>query len=158
MSPQIGEMAPAFSGVSDDGRDVTPETLRGRWTVLFFYLRAGSSHCELEARRFQRALPDFERLGAQVIGVSTDPEGEQAYFRSSCVLSFPLVSDDGQISEAFGVLAESPFEGEGQLRRAARHTFLIAPDGRVAQHWQAMDPATHADEVVRDLSARVAAA
>ncbi len=158
MTLHVGETAPAFTGTSDDGREVTPDTLRGRWTVLFFYLKAGSSHCALEARRFQRALPEFERLGAQVIGVSTDPEGEQGYFRSSCVLSFPLVADDGGISEAYGVLGASPFEGEVGVRRAARQTFLIAPDGRIARHWQAVDPGTHADEVAAALREQVAGA
>lgn len=154
MTLHPGSPAPDFSGLSDDGQAVSLTDLRGQWTVLFFYPRAGSTHCTLEVRRFQRAMPEFSRLGVQVIGVSTDPPGDQAYFRSSCVLSFPLLSDGERIGEAFGVLAPSPFEDEPtSTRRVTRQTFLIAPDGMVARHWQVADPATHADEVLREVGA-----
>lgn len=156
MPVHIGDPAPAFSGVSDDGQHVNLRTLAGRWTVLFFFPRASSAHCALEARRFQKLWPDFQRLDVSLIGVSTDAPGEQAYFRSTCVLGFPLLSDDGAISAAFGVLGATPFDDESaSVRRAARHSFLIAPDGRVAQHWEVASPGDHADEVLADLKTRL---
>ena len=78
---------------SDDGRLMDLTQLRGRWVVLYFYPRAGTPGCSVEAQRFEAALPEFGRLGAEVIGVSTDTEASQARFRDRCSLSFPLLPD-----------------------------------------------------------------
>lgn len=124
MSPRVGQPAPDFDARSDDGRPVRLAELRGYWVVLYFYPRANTPGCSVEARRFEAALPEFERLNATVIGVSTDTEARQASFRDTCSLSFPLIPDgDRAISRAYGVIGGLG----GLLGMAARETFLIDP-------------------------------
>lgn len=151
MTPHAGQPAPDFDAVSDDGRRVRLADLRGRWVVLFFYPKASSPGCSLEARRFEGALPEFERHGALVVGVSTDTEAAQARFRDGCGLSFPLLPDgDKVIGRAYGVIGGVT----GLLGFAARQTFLIDPQGVVARHWRQVNPVSHAADVLGELQAR----
>ncbi|WP_027480430.1 peroxiredoxin [Deinococcus pimensis] len=151
MSPRAGEPAPEFDAVSDDGRRVRLADLRGRWVVLFFYPKASSVGCSVEARRFEEAAPEFERLGATVVGVSTDTEAAQARFRDSCGLSFPLLPDgDRSVCRAYGVMGGLT----GLLGVADRQTFLIDPQGRVARHWRRVNITRHAADVLADLRER----
>ncbi|MEF2277952.1 peroxiredoxin [Deinococcus sp. YIM 134068] len=155
MSPQLGQMAPDFDRRSDDGRSVRLADLRGRWVVLYFYPRANTPGCSIEAQRFEAALPEFERLNATVVGVSTDTEARQANFRDTCGLSFPLLPDgDRTLSRAYGVMGGLG----GLLGLASRETFLIDPEGRVAHHWRGVNPATHTADVLRHLEGMAATA
>lgn len=148
MTLTPGDMAPPVRARSDDGREIDLDELRGRWVVLYFYPRANTPGCALEARNFERALPEFERLGAQVIGMSTDTEASRAKFRDACQLSFPLLPDDDKtIGRAYGVVG-----GIGALfGQASRQTFLIGPDGRLAYRWRGVNVQRHAAEVLAKL-------
>ena len=148
MAVQVGQPAPSFRSRSDDGHMVDLAALRGHWVVLYFYPKASSPGCSLEARQFEQAVPELSRLGAVVVGVSTDTEARQASFRDRCELSFALLPDsDRSICRAYGVL-----DGlGGWLGLAARQTFLIDPAGTVARQWRKVNPARHAAEVLAAL-------
>ncbi|WP_424951804.1 peroxiredoxin [Deinococcus sp.] len=149
MSIRTGDRAPDFAARSDDGQQLSLQGLRGRWAVLYFYPRAGTPGCSIEAQRFEGALPEFRRLNAQVIGVSTDTEARQAQFREKCDLSFPMIPDgDKAIGRAYGVMGGV----SGLLNLAQRQTFLIDPDGRLAWHWKVSNPGAHAGEVLAKLT------
>ena len=146
MTPRVGDPAPDFDTRSDDGRPLHLSDLRGRWVVLYFYPRASTPGCSIEAQRFEAALPEFGRLNATVIGVSTDTEARQARFRDSCHLTFPMIPDgDRKLARAYGVMGGLG----GLLGMAARQTFLIDPQGQVAWHWPTVNPANHAADVLR---------
>ncbi|PTA68158.1 peroxiredoxin [Deinococcus arcticus] len=148
MTLRVGQSAPDFTRRSDDGREISLDALRGRWTVLYFYPRAGSAGCSIEAQRFEAALPEFERLGAQVIGVSTDTEAKQAAFRDSCSLSYPLLPDsDRSLCRAYGVMGGLG----GLLNMAARATFLIDPQGTVAWTHRSANPMSHVTGALKAL-------
>lgn len=151
MKPAVHQVAPEFKRRSDDGRTVSLSALRGQWVVLYFYLRAGSAGCSTEARQFETALPDFERLNAVVIGVSTDTEAHQARFRDTCGLTHPLIPDgDRTLCRAYGVVG-----GLGRLLGlTARATFLIDPQGRLAHKHRNANPAGHASAMLQELERR----
>ncbi|GEM45139.1 peroxiredoxin [Deinococcus cellulosilyticus] len=148
MALHVGDPAPPFSATSDQGQTLDLEALRGKWVLLFFYPKAGSRGCSVEARGFETLLPDFERLNTQVIGISTDTEAHQAKFRQGCTLHFPLIPDsDKKICTKYGVLGLlSVLTGQ-----ADRQTFLIDPEGKVARHWRFVNPFSHASEVLEQL-------
>jgi peroxiredoxin Q/BCP len=151
MFPRAGQPAPDFESRSDDGRMVRLRDLRGRWVVLSFYPRAASPGCSVQAQGLEAALPEFARLGAQVVGVSGDTEARQASFRERCGLSFPLLPDGTRrISRAYGV----PGGLGAWLGLSARVTFLIDPHGTVAHIHRGADPATHAAAALDELRRR----
>jgi len=152
MNIRVGVPAPDFTATSDDGRCVHLAALRGSWVVLFFYPKADSPGCTLEARAFQRALPEFEALGVHVIGVSTDTEATQAKLRHACGLSFPLVPDgERRVGRAYdvhrGVMSV--------FGRVNRETFLIDPSGLIAHHWKRVRPGAHARDVLHEVRRRL---
>jgi thioredoxin-dependent peroxiredoxin len=155
MTLQVGQLAPPFETRSDDGHPVSLAALRGLWVVLYFYPRAMTPGCSIEAQRFEQAMPEFQRLGARVIGVSTDTEARQAQFRDSCSLSFPLLPDsEREVSKLYGALGGVT----GLLGLAQRHTFLIDPEGTIACIWRKVSPGRHAGEVLQELESRQAQA
>ncbi|ULH18344.1 peroxiredoxin (plasmid) [Deinococcus sp. KNUC1210] len=147
MALQIGDPAPAFLPLLS-AQQPNSACHSGTWTVLFFFPRGNHPHCVMQSRRFQALLPEFERLGVQVVGVSVDTREQQQYFRDFCVLRFPLISDAAHVlSRTYGVLETIDNDGE-QVTFARRETFLIAPHGRLDQHWTDVDPDTHAATVL----------
>lgn len=132
----VGDPAPDFEGASTRGERIGSATFRGRPLVLYFYPKAGTSGCTLEANDFARHYPEFERAGVAVVGVSVDPIERQERFADDCHLPFPLISDaDRSIARRFGVL--------GFLGIAKRVTFWIGPDGRIEEVVTGMMPGPH---------------
>ena len=153
MTLSAGQLAPPFEARSDDGRRYSLSELRGGWTVLYFFPRALTRDCNLEARQFEALLPAFEQHRAQVIGVSTDTEARQALFRDTCQLSFALLPDSARsLAGLYGVLGGL----SGWLGRTQRCTFLIDPQGVIAHVWRKVAPDGHAAEVLAELQARQA--
>lgn len=148
MSLRPGQPAPDFECRSDDGRNVNLTDYRGHYLVLFFYSRAGAPTCSIQAEQFQAALPEFERLNASVVGVSTDTEARQANFRDSCHLTYPMIPDgDRRLSRTYGVLRGLT----GLMGTANRVTFLINPHGQLVYRHRSTDPASHITSVLREL-------
>lgn len=76
-------------------------------TLLYFYPKDDTPGCTLEAQDFTRLVPDFAKLGIQIIGVSQDSEVSHEKFCNKHSLSIQLISDEsGEIHEQFGVIGE----------------------------------------------------
>lgn len=138
MVVKVGAPAPPFDAPSSTGGRVRLSDFAGRWLVLFFFPKAGTPGCSLQARRFAENLPEFGRLGAAVLGVSTDPPERQQAFGArvgeDCGQEIALLADPGrELCRTYGVLSGLG----GLLGLSARHTFVVAPDGTVAAEWAA---------------------
>jgi peroxiredoxin Q/BCP len=120
----------------------------GRKLVLYFYPRADTPGCTIEAIDFSRLKAAFGRAGADVLGVSADPVAAQDKFKKKHKLSIALASDETRkMLEAYGVWQEKSLYGR-KFFGIVRATFLIGPDGRVAQVWPKVSVAGHAEEVL----------
>jgi peroxiredoxin Q/BCP len=71
-APQVGQIAPDFTLPSQDGSKVSLHDFRGKWVVLYFYPKDGTSGCTLEAHNFQRDIAKYQELNAEIVGVSVD--------------------------------------------------------------------------------------
>lgn len=143
---QVGDPVPEFSGHTAAGRTFARADLLGHRTVLFFYPKASSAGCTLEAREFARLQGEFQAVGATIVGVSVDPIEAEQRFRDHCELPFDLVADDDRsISRRFGVL--------GALRVARRTTFVVGPDGTVAAVVRTWRPNAHPASALASLRA-----
>ncbi len=149
---EVGGPAPDFEATAHTGEKVRLGDFKGRIVVLYFYPRAMTPGCTREGVRFNELLEEFERLGAVVLGVSTDPVEVNRRFAERMGFKFKLLSDpEGNIARTYGVL-----RGEGKSLSAERVTFVIDREGRVRAVLRNIRPAEkHADlalEEVRKLA------
>jgi peroxiredoxin Q/BCP len=146
--PSVGSAAPDFSLASGDGSHVSLKDYKGKWVVLYFYPKDFTSGCTLEAQNFQRDLANYQNAGAIILGVSVDSAQSHKDFCAKEGLNFKLLADtDAKVSTQYG----SVMEHEG-AKMAARNTFLINPKGEIAKVYTGVKPASHSEEVLKDLS------
>ncbi len=142
--PTVGQTAPAFSLPSQDGTNISLDQYRGKWVVLYFYPRDMTTGCTIEAHNFQNAQSQFDAKNAVILGVSVDSADSHKQFCAKDGLTFHLLSDTGHtVVSAYGSLGN--FNG---VSIANRNTFLIDPNGKIAQVWTKVDPRTAASTVL----------
>jgi len=145
--PDAGTMAPQFTLKAQDGNPVSLSDYRGKWVVLYFYPKDFTSGCTLEAHNFQRDLAEYEKHNAVILGVSVDDANSHKQFCVKEGLSFKLLADtDHKASDEYGTLSHMPFT------HAARNTFLIAPDGKIARVFDDVKPDQHSAQVLATLT------
>jgi peroxiredoxin Q/BCP len=145
--PTAGSPAPQFTMKSQDGTPVSLKDFRGKWVVLYFYPKDFTSGCTLEAHNFERDLAEYQKRNAVIVGVSVDDTNSHKQFCVKEGLSFKLLSDtDHNVSKEYGTLTEMVFT------HAARNTFLISPDGRIARVFDDVKPAEHSAQVLAALT------
>lgn len=145
-APQVGQMAPDFTLPSQDGSKVSLHDFRGKWVVLYFYPKDGTSGCTLEAHNFQRDIAKYQQLNAEIVGVSVDTPDSHKDFCAKQGLHFKLLADtEKKVSESYDSLMMI-------IHFSNRNTFLIDPTGKIAKEWIGVSPAKHSDEVLAALS------
>jgi len=144
----VGDRAPAFKLARDGGGEVTLADFKGRKLVLYFYPKADTSGCTIEAKDFTKLAPAFARAGTTIIGVSADPVDKLDRFKSKHDLSIALASDEAHKALlSYGVWAKKSLYGRSYMG-ILRNTYLIGPDGRIARIWEKVKVAGHAEEVL----------
>jgi peroxiredoxin Q/BCP len=155
MSPQsaqtplsVGAKAPDFSLLRDGGGAVSLKDFRGKKLVIFFYPKADTPGCTRESIAFSQLNKAFASAGTAVLGVSADPVKAQDAFKAKHDLDIPLASDEThKMLTAYGVWGEKSMYGK-TFMGIVRSTFLIGPDGRIAQVWRNVKVAGHAEKVL----------
>jgi peroxiredoxin Q/BCP len=143
-----GDPAPDFELETDAGERLRLSELRGRKVVLYFYPRAGTPGCTLEACEFRDATAELKRKGAVVVGISPDTREAQARFKARYNLPFTLLADpEKKAARAYGVWKEKQLYGR-KLMGVERTTFLIGPDGTIQRIFRKVRPKGHAIQVV----------
>lgn len=146
-----GDTAPAFRLPADDGKEVSLADLRGKHVVLYFYPKASTPGCTLEANEFRELEPKIEKLNAVILGCSADSVAAQAKFKARQKLNFPLLSDPNfTVIEAYGARRMKRFLGKSFLG-IVRSTVLVSPEGKVEKLWETVKAKGHAAEVVETL-------
>ncbi len=151
------DVAPDFTLPDQDGSSVTLSDLRSQTVVLYFYPRADTPGCTIQACGVRDRAADYSEAGAKVIGVSPDPVGAVAKFAAKYGLEFTLLADeDHAVAEAYGTWGEKQMAGKTYWG-VQRATFIIDPDGRIARVFPKVSPKTHDDLVLGALSELAAA-
>jgi peroxiredoxin Q/BCP len=142
-----GEQAPDFELPDQDGRIVRLSDFRGQPVVVYFYPKADTPGCTTQACGVRDHRSDYARAGASVLGVSPDPVAKVKKFHEKQALNFPLLADeDHAVAESYGVWVQKSMYGRTYFGNE-RTTFVIDPQGRVAQVLRKVKPAEH-DELV----------
>ena len=147
--PSVGDPAPDFELEDQTGQLRSIEDYRGQWVALYFYPKDFTPGCTTEACEFRDNIFAFRKLNCQILGVSLDDAESHRGFAEEHGLPFPLLADtEGNAADAYGV--KTRMMG---MSVAKRQTFLIDPDGRIARHYEKVDPESHSAELLADLEA-----
>jgi thioredoxin-dependent peroxiredoxin len=138
----VGAVAPDLVGTDADGGKQRLSDVKGKLAVVYFYPKDDTPGCTKEACAFRDAFDKYKAAGVTIFGVSRDSEESHRKFRQNHSLPFPLVADEsGDVQRAYGVPSKMGI-------MAARMTFLVGRDGKIAHVWPDVDPGVHAVEVL----------
>jgi peroxiredoxin Q/BCP len=140
----VGDKAPEFDLPGAGGKRISAALLRGKRYALYFYPKADTSGCTVQAQGVQENLAALQKAGITVIGVSPDPVKKLDAFAAKFGLTFPLASDAEQsLARAYDAWVEKSMYGRKYMGME-RSTFLIGADGTVEAIWRKVKPAEHA--------------
>jgi peroxiredoxin Q/BCP len=146
--PAVGQAAPGFTLPSQDGSQISLESFRGKWVVLYFYPKDMTPGCTIEAHNLQRDQAQFDATNAVILGVSVDTPDSHKQFCTKEGLTFRLLADpEHKVVEAYGSLGHF-----GPITIANRNTFLIDPSGKIAHVWTKVQVQQHSAEVLAALA------
>lgn len=154
--PKVGNLAPAFSLQDQDGKIVSLKDFKGKkGVVLYFYPRASTPGCTMQACGLRDVHGELDKLGYQVLGVSFDPVAKIKKFHDKYELNFPLLSDeDHAIIDKYGCWQLKKFMGKENMG-TVRTTFIIGEDGRLLKIMDKFKTKSHHEtlmEVLDELS------
>jgi thioredoxin-dependent peroxiredoxin len=146
-TPQVGQSAPDFTLPSQDGSKISLHDFKGKWVVLYFYPKDGTTGCTIEAHNFQRDIAKYEQNRAVIVGVSVDSTNSHQEFCAKQGLTFKLLADtEKAVSRQYGSLTSLL-----GYKISSRNTFLVNPEGRIAKVWTGVSPSRHSGEVLAAL-------
>ena len=149
----MGTVAPSFTLADQEGREHTLADYAGKWILLYFYPKDDTPGCTIEACTIRDQFKDFKKVGAVVLGVSTDSVASHKKFAEKFELPFTLLADvNKEVVGAYGVFGEKKMMGRTHMG-VQRTSFLIDPEGKIAKVYEKVKPEAHAAEIIADLKA-----
>lgn len=146
LALKAGDTMAPFTIKNQSGKTIDSKDLSGKFILLYFYPKDETPGCTREAQELRDKADEFKKLNAVVYGVSTQDEKSHQAFIAKEKLNFDLLVDtDGKLAKACGV-SSIPIVG---LHK--RQSVLVGPDGKVVKFYDSVEPAKHADEVLKDI-------
>lgn len=147
----IGASVPKFHLLDQDSEPVEPAQFLGKWLVIYFYPKAATPGCTVQACGIRDSVESWTALGAQVIGISPDLPAKLKKFSLAQNLDFPLLSDAShEVAETYGVWALKKFMGKSFMG-IVRTTFIVNPAGKLASIMDDFKTATHHEALLARL-------
>lgn len=151
MSAIPGQPVPDFSIQATGGKTIRLADLKGRNLILYFYPKDNTPGCTQEGQDFRDLAAEFERLDAEILGVSRDSVKSHEGFKCKHEFPFELISDgDESLCRLFDVIKMKNMYGK-QVQGIERSTFLIDREGRLVREWRKVSVKGHAQEVLETL-------
>jgi len=146
---ELNKKVADFTLQTDEDKTVSLSDYAGKPVVLFFYPKADTPGCTIEACGFRDTFKKLQAAGAVILGISRDTPKEQARFRAKFDLPYTLLADvDEKVSKQFDVLKEKNMYGK-KVMGIERTTFVIGPDQTLLHIFPKVTPQGHAEEVLK---------
>jgi peroxiredoxin Q/BCP len=148
---QVGETIEDFTLQNENDETVHLSDYSGKPVALFFYPRADTPGCTIEACGFRDSFKKLEKAGVAVLGISRDTAKAQKKFKEKYDLPYTLLADvDERVCNQFGVMKEKNMYGK-KVKGIERTTFLIGPDRKLLHVFEKVKPEGHAEEVLAEV-------
>jgi peroxiredoxin Q/BCP len=147
--PGVGDAMPDIAMETPDGGSVKPSDFAGKKLVMFFYPKDNTPGCTTENKDFSALKSEFDKAGVALLGISKDSPKKHQNFIAKQELTAPLASDaeENGLSDALGIWTEKKNYGRTYMGMV-RTTYLIGPDGKIAQVWDKVRVKGHAEAVL----------
>ena len=150
--PKVGSKAPAFSLTDQNGKTVALKDFAGKTVVLYFYPKAMTPGCTVQACGLRDTQSELASKGAVAIGISPDSPARLKKFETKESLNFTLLGDeDHAVAEKYGVWALKKFMGRESMG-ILRTTFIIDTQGKIAHVMAKVNTKSHHEDVMALLS------
>jgi len=148
---ELDQKVADFTLQTDEEKPLSLSDYAGKPVILFFFPKANTPGCTIEACGFRDVFKKLQATGAIVLGISRDTPKAQAKFRAKYDLPYTLLADvDEIVCNQFGVLKEKKLYGK-KVRGIERTTFVLSPDQRLLHIFPKVTPAGHAEQVLEVL-------
>lgn len=145
---KIGDKAPKFSLPDQDGEQVSLSDFREQRVLIYFYPKAMTPGCTVQACGLRDSMEDLLKAGVEVLGISTDAPAKLSQFAEKELLNFTLLSDQQhQVAQQFGVWGEKKFMGK-TYDGIHRISFLIDAQGIIEQVFDDFKTSDHHEVVL----------
>lgn len=145
---KVGDKVPDFESTDQDGNLIKLSDYKGKKLVVFFYPKANTPTCTVEACNLSDNYKDLQDAGYEILGVSADSERRQANFRNKFGFPYPLLADtDKSVINAFGVWGPKKFMGR-TFDGIHRITFVIDENGIVERVIDKVKAKKHSEQIL----------
>lgn len=142
------ELNTNFQLESTNGKIVSLEDFKGKYLVLYFYPRDNTKGCTIEANEFSEKYLEFEKLDAEVVGISKDTIKSHLRFKEKENIPFDLLADPERVvHKQYEVLKAAKMYGKDVIK-TIRSTFVFDKDGNLIKEFRDVKPSNHAEEVL----------
>ena len=146
--PPLDQIAPQFTTTDQNGEEVSLTDFKGKKVALYFYPKASTPGCTVQACGIRDNKDAFAKANTVVLGISPDATKRLTNFTTKQELNFPLLSDeDNSIAESYGVWALKKFMGKEYIG-IHRITFIIDEEGILRHIMEKVKTKTHHDDVL----------
>lgn len=144
----IGDSAPDFNVVNQDGEQVTLSSFKGKKVILYFYPKADTPGCTAESCNLRDNFDDLMNRGYEIIGVSPDKQEKQKKFAEKYNLPFPLLADvDKSVIKAYGAWGLKKMYGK-EYEGLLRTTYVIDEEGKIEKVFSKVKTKDHAAQIL----------
>lgn len=148
---EVGQKAPAFQGINQNGETISLAGLKGKRVILYFYPKDNTPGCTAEACSLNDKNDYFIEKGFVIVGVSPDSTESHRKFASTFDLAFHLLADtDKQVTQAYEAWGEKKNYGKTYMG-VIRTTYVISADGLIEYVFPKVDTKTHAEQIIQAL-------
>lgn len=145
---RLGKALPKVKAAATGGKEISLADFKGKTVVLYFYPKDATPGCTIEGQDFTRLHKQFQKAGAEVLGISRDTIKSHEKFKEKQNYSFDLLSDEDEaVCNTFGVIKMKNMYGK-KVRGIERSTFVIDKTGKLVQEWRGVRVPGHAEEVL----------
>jgi len=148
---KIARKAPSFKLLDQNGQLQSLKDSFGKWTIIYFYPKDDTPGCTKEACAIADIYKDFKRQGVTVFGVSKDTPKSHLKFATKYNLPFTLLSDPTmEMMTKYDAFVDKKMFGK-VVRGTNRITYVLDPEGKIAQVYPEVDPVSHALQLLADV-------
>jgi peroxiredoxin Q/BCP len=148
---KVGDRAPEFSGLNQNGELISSANYAGKRLILYFYPKDNTPGCTAESCNLNDNYAMWLSKGYEVIGVSPDSVGSHKKFAEKFQFGFNLLADpETVILQAYGVWGEKSMYGRSYMG-VIRTTFVINENGIIENIFDKVDTKNHSDQIIKAL-------